>query len=69
MTSLAETIHWSVETRIDKWHDEADHLAGLEPDEVYHGIGNMLMNRSAARRQTGRGPNGRPTSARPTPAR
>lgn len=44
MTSHADTINWSVKTQIDKWHDEADFLAGLDPDEVLVVEGNALMN-------------------------
>lgn len=48
MTKLLERT-WNIHARVDKWHDEADWVAGAAPDEVVEVENNLLLNAGITR--------------------
>jgi hypothetical protein len=44
-----DTLHWSVKTKLQKWHRSEDHAAGLLPNVVQNFEGNLLLNAGITR--------------------
>jgi hypothetical protein len=44
-----DRLHWSVKTKLEKWHESAAHDAGSDPDVVEDYEGNLLLNAGITR--------------------
>lgn len=45
----ADTATWQPHVHVAKWHDSADHEAGVAPDEIAEAAGNLLLNAGITR--------------------
>jgi hypothetical protein len=44
-----DRLDWKVDTKVEKWHDQGNYLAGDPPDEVFEDKGNLLLNAGITR--------------------